>query len=224
MGKIIPIHLFVFFFNIFDKVCFFFANFSCLISISALVYSTKNPNTDFFFISIFFVRDLFHIPIQSLCSLQEISSISSVRNFDVMYPSEFSGKETTTSVSSLSYCIGEILMFFWCVKLKKNKKKTGFLSALVFWHFFVPFNDNFAFHFFRWGVLCNFRNTIHILLIILYIKIITFSKNCFPVTPKVDILKIVMNAKLNLEVAGKKKIIAFWCMVHSLEEQILPCP
>ena len=212
MGKIIPIHLFVFFFNIFDKVCLFFANFSCLISISALVYSTKNPNTDFFFISIFFVRDLFHIPIQSLCSLQEISSISSVRNFDVMYPSEFSGKETTTSVSSLSYCIGQILMFFWCVKLKKKKK--GFLSALVFWHFFVPFNDNFAFHFFRWGVLCNFRNTIHILLIILYIKISRYSKNC-------DECKIKFRSCRQKK---KKKIIAFWCIMHSLEEQILPCP
>ena len=74
-------HLFGFFFDIFDEACFFFVCFSCLISILPFVSSTKSPSTDFFFMSIFSVRDLFNIPIQSLCSPQEIPSISYVLHF-----------------------------------------------------------------------------------------------------------------------------------------------
>ena len=50
-------------------------------------------------------QSTFFVPRIKLCS------ISSVLSFYVMYSWQFSGKETTTSVSSLSYCIGQILMF-----------------------------------------------------------------------------------------------------------------
>ena len=96
----------------------------------------------------------------------------------------------------------------------------------VFDIFVVPFKNNFVSNFFRRGLITNdeeLKNTI--LLIILWIKIITVLKNCFLVTPKVDILKIVTSVKLSLEVADKnKKNHSF--LVHStqfggLEEQIL---
>ena len=43
-------------------------------------------------------------------------------------------------------------------------------------------------------------------------KVITFLKNCFLTTLKVNILKSVMSAKLSLQVAGKKKNHSF--LVH----------
>ena len=91
-------HLFVFSFDIFDEVCFFFACVSCLMSMSAFVISTKIRAHSFFDLDFFCQRIL----TQSLCSPPQICSISSVLNFEVRYPWELLGKETTTSESCLS--------------------------------------------------------------------------------------------------------------------------
>ena len=72
---------------------------------------TKNPNTLPFLISISSVNDLLIIPIQILCGLLEICSISSVLYLEVKYPLESLGKVTITSVSYLSNYIGGNVSF-----------------------------------------------------------------------------------------------------------------
>ena len=126
--------LFVFFLYIFAVAFLFVFVVTCFMFILPLESRIKKPSGLSFLITISSVNDLFKIPIQILCMLFEICSVSSVFNFEVKCRRESFGKITVTFVSYLLNCIGKSVTF-----LAAKIKSVPFLGAMAFSHFYCLF-------------------------------------------------------------------------------------